>query len=62
MAAALAMIFENLRTCKNDDNLLLRELRRRAMVVTMGNDDNDGVVIKEAIDGGDIDALWWRRR
>jgi len=32
------------------------------MVVTMVNDDNDGVVLKEAIDGGDIDALWWRRR
>ena len=25
LAAALAMIFENLRTCKGDDNLLLRE-------------------------------------
>ena len=24
---------------------------------TMVNDDNDGVVLKEAIDGGDIDAL-----
>ncbi len=27
------------------------------MVATMVNDDNDGVVLQEAIDGGAIDAL-----
>ena len=32
------------------------------MVATMVKNDNDGVVLQEAIDGGAIDALWWRRR
>ena len=32
------------------------------MVATMVKNANDGVVLREAIDGGAIDALWWRRR